>query len=166
MAESPCVLLVNDFADEREMYAEGFRAYGYRPLSASTAETAYTVVEGAHPSVVITDIALGGAWNGVDLTRRLKADERTRELPVIVLTARFYQRDREDAVHAGCDLFLKKPCLPESLAQEVRALLERSRELRASALQQQERARLICERAERAVNRSEALAAKFRRLKG
>ena len=54
---------------------------------------------------------------------QLKRDERTKRIPVIVLTARAWEGDRERALGCGCDLFLAKPCLPQVLTQAIRRLL-------------------------------------------
>jgi two-component system chemotaxis response regulator CheY len=74
---------------------------------------------------VVTDVRLGGAENGLHLTRRLKQDERLRRVPVIILTGGVFTHDREAAARAGCDLFVPKPCLPEGLSKVVLGLIER-----------------------------------------
>jgi CheY-like chemotaxis protein len=65
--------------------------------------------------------------DGVELTARLRAAERTKHTPIILLTACAFQSDRERARHAGCDVFLTKPCLPSELVCEVRRLLAASK---------------------------------------
>jgi CheY-like chemotaxis protein len=63
--------------------------------------------------------------------RRLRADERTKGKPIIVLTARVFEPDQVRAHAAGCDIFLPKPCLPDTLVDEIRRMLAvRSRPVR------------------------------------
>lgn len=63
--------------------------------------------------------------SGNDVIRRLKADERTREIPIIVLTARRGQDDVVNALQSGADDYITKPFMPEEVAQRVRSLLAR-----------------------------------------
>jgi two-component system, cell cycle response regulator DivK len=114
------VLLVEDAEDEREMYAESLRLRGYRTLQASTAPDAIRLATELLPIAVVTDIVLRGPADGFALTRTLKEDLRTQDTPVIVLTGRVFEADREAARLAGCDLFLMKPCLPDELVKAVR----------------------------------------------
>ena len=83
----------------------------------------------SRPGVVpcVTGILLPGSMDGVALTARLRATERTKHTPIIILTACAFQSDREHAWHAGCDVFLTKPCLPNELLCEVRRLLAASK---------------------------------------
>jgi two-component system cell cycle response regulator DivK len=61
--------------------------------------------------------------DGWEATRRLKADRRTRDIPVIALTGHALTGFSESAKQAGCDAFVTKPCLPDTLVEEVRRLL-------------------------------------------
>jgi two-component system, cell cycle response regulator DivK len=82
---------------------------------------------------VITAILLPGEMDGIALVAALRADLRTREIPIIVLTACAWPTQRLRAHQAGCDVFLPKPCLPEELLAEVRRLLVSSRRTRVRA---------------------------------
>jgi two-component system phosphate regulon response regulator PhoB len=117
------ILLVDASRDEREMYAEWFRGTGYCTLQAKTADDAFRLAAELAPDVVVLDVALPGAEDGVALTRRLKASDTTRAVPVVVLTARVFPRDRCAAESAGCDLFVAKPCTPARLAEAIRPLV-------------------------------------------
>jgi CheY-like chemotaxis protein len=122
---APRVLLVNDFPDEREMYAESFRRQGFCTLQACSAADAYRMASELPPAAIVTDVKLAGTDDGLVLTRRLKQDERMRNVPVVILTGYVFTHDREAAARAGCDLFVSKPCLPDALSKVVAGLIER-----------------------------------------
>jgi DNA-binding response OmpR family regulator len=113
------VLLVEEEIDEREMYAQWFRRHGYCTLQAANAADGYRLASELSPDVVITDLRLVGAGDGLDLTRRLKQSSETATVPVVMLSASAIPEDRDAAISVGCDLFLLKPCLPDELARAV-----------------------------------------------
>ena len=117
------VLLISDSSDEREMYAEWLRHDGFSTLQASTAADAYRIASELTPAAIVTDVRLEGDEDGLHLTERLKRDEHTRNVPVVILTGRVFVRDREAAARAGCDMFVPKPCLPDALSQLVSSLI-------------------------------------------
>lgn len=104
------------------MYAEYMRYHGLRVIVAATAREALEAADRAH--VVVTGILLPGDMDGIELLTRLRADERTAAIPLVVVTACSLGAHRHLAELAGCDLFLPKPCLPDDLTREVRRLLE------------------------------------------
>jgi DNA-binding response OmpR family regulator len=71
----------------------------------------------------VTGIRVPGPFDGLELVRRLRAHDRTRRKPIIVLSACTLPRDQDAAREAGCSVFLPKPCLPDALSREVRRLL-------------------------------------------
>jgi two-component system, cell cycle response regulator DivK len=118
----PLILLVEDFADAREMYAEYFRFVGHR---VETAENGLEAIDKATrflPDVILMDLSLP-VLDGWEATRRLKSDDRTRRIPIIALTGNALQGHEERAMRAGCDSFLAKPCLPEMVEQEINKFL-------------------------------------------
>ena len=125
IASAPRVLIVNASADEREMYAASFRRDGFTTLQASTATDGYRLASELPPAAVVTDIRLAGDEDGLCFTRRLKEDSRTRDVPVVILTAFVATQDGEPATSSGCDLWLLKPCLPDVLSRTVVNLIER-----------------------------------------
>jgi CheY-like chemotaxis protein len=126
------VLLVDDAADERDMYAECLRRQGFCTLQAENAAEGFRLAAELAPDVVVTDIRLLGHADGLELTRRLKAAPQTAAMPVVVLSGSAYPQDRQAATHAGCDLFLSKPCLPDELAQALAGILVTSQQFRAA----------------------------------
>lgn len=121
-AKSALVLVVEDFADAREMYAAFLTLSGMRVLEAADGEEAVRIAAEARPDVVVMDLALPGI-DGWEATRRLKADPRTARIPVIALSGQVLPRHAEEARRAGCAAVLLKPLLPEALVAEVRRVL-------------------------------------------
>lgn len=121
----PTVLLVEPHDDTRQMYVEFLQHEGLEAVSVSNATDALPLA--ADASVIVTGIFLNGPVDGIELIRALRQNERTRQKPIVVLTACAWPADRERAIQAGCDAFLMKPCLPEDLEREIRTLVARTR---------------------------------------
>jgi CheY-like chemotaxis protein len=122
-AKSPCVLIVDSSAEERELYAECLRRVGMIVLEADTPEEALT--KASNTTVVVTELRLHQREDGLELIRHLRRDDATRNAPIIVLTAAAMQADRDKALSAGCDAFIAMPCLPAELVTVLRYLIER-----------------------------------------
>lgn len=121
-ARRPVVLLVQRVRDDGlEMYADYLRYSGLAAIGVSTVDDALTFAPRA--DVIVTGILLDDKADGVELVSRLRGGGDTMHKPIIVLTACEWHRERERAEHAGCDVFLSKPCLPDTLLREVRMLL-------------------------------------------
>ena len=123
-ASAELVLVVDDFEDNRVMYAEYLRHAGYRVIEAENGREAVDRAREALPDLVVMDLALP-VMDGWQATRELKGDERTRVIPVIALTGHAMAGYSKGAREAGCDEFLTKPCLPKTLLERVRLLLAR-----------------------------------------
>ena len=121
MSPEPVVLLVQPERDDRDMYAEFFGRQGWRAIAVSAAHDALRLAPTA--DVIITGILLPGPMDGVEFIAQLKANERTKSIPVMVLTTCAWSTERERAANAGCDAFLTKPCLPADLVGAVRRVL-------------------------------------------
>jgi DNA-binding response OmpR family regulator len=118
----PIVLLVqSEHDDGLEMYVDYLRYSGFRAIAVSNVRDALTFAPEA--DVIVTGIVLDDTMDGVELVSRLRGDAGTIHKPIIVLTACTWRQERERAEHAGCDVFLSKPCLPDALLREVRLLL-------------------------------------------
>jgi DNA-binding response OmpR family regulator len=83
--------------------------------------------------VIVTDVMLFGSRDGLALTRRVREDNRTHDVGVIILTGLGRPADRDEATRAGCDVFLMKPCMPDELAKQVRELISAKRAARGGA---------------------------------
>ena len=122
MKQTPLILVVDDFQDAREMYAEYLQFSGFRVAEARNGNEAVTRAFELQPDLILMDLSLPG-MDGWEATRVLKADARTRHIPVVALTGHALASASAGAKKAGCDSFLTKPCLPDDLVVEVRRLL-------------------------------------------
>jgi two-component system cell cycle response regulator DivK len=118
---APLVLIVDDFEDNRAMYAEYLAFTGYLVEEASNGEEAVELARRLRPDAVVMDLSLP-VMDGWEATRRLKADERTKHIPVIALTGHSLAGYSAGAKEAGCDAFLVKPCFPEKLVAKLAEL--------------------------------------------
>lgn len=120
----PLVLLIEDFEDAREMYADYLEYSGLRVASAADAVRGIQMAVELRPSIILMDAALPGL-SGWDAIRELKADAATRKIPVLMLTGHVLGDARDRAMAAGADGFIPKPCLPDELTREVLAALRK-----------------------------------------
>ena len=112
--DRPLLLLVEDHADTRQMYAE-FLGSSFNVLEAGDGRQALEVLRRHVPAVVITDFSLPGI-DGFELTRRIRGNASTRDVPVICLSGYSGNRYEQQAREVGCDRVIEKPCLPDVLA--------------------------------------------------
>ncbi len=122
---SNTILLVEDETDIRDMLNFALTRAGFQVWEAETAEDAMRKLDGLLPSLVIVDWMLPG-MSGVDLARRLRKDEHTARLPIIMLTARGEESDKLKSFESGVDDYIVKPFSPRELIARVKALLRRS----------------------------------------
>src|SRR6185369_17079552 len=96
---------------------------GYTVLTAASAEEALELLRSYHPRLILADIQLPGI-DGLEMTRRIKLDERTKDIAVVALTAFAMKGDEQKAVDAGCDGYITKPIDTRALGGRIRQLLE------------------------------------------
>jgi CheY-like chemotaxis protein len=114
------VLIVNCFPDEREMYEEYLRFAGYDPVDVCEPSDAFELAVSLQPDVIVTDTALPkGLEHGLELIRRLRSDPRTRAIAIIVVSGHAFSHHKNQVELAGGDVFLPKPCLPETLVTAI-----------------------------------------------
>ncbi len=118
------VLLVEDEPAIQELIAVNLTRAGHHVLKASDAEAAERMVREALPDLVLLDWMLPG-MSGVEFARRLRADERTRNIPIIMLTARGEEQDRVLGLETGADDYVTKPFSPRELVARIKAVLRR-----------------------------------------
>jgi CheY-like chemotaxis protein len=106
---------------------------GYTVLTAASAEEALEMLGSFHPRLILADIQLPGI-DGLEMTRRIKKDERTRDIAVVALTAFAMKGDEQKAIDAGCDGYITKPIDTRALGSRIRQLLAR-REAEAPAVE-------------------------------
>ena len=120
----PTVLVVEDEAAIAELIAINLRHAGFDVTLAENADQALVAVDAVLPDLVLLDWMLPGQ-SGVSLARRWRADARTKELPVIMLTARADETDKVAGLDAGADDYLTKPFSTQELLARIRAVLRR-----------------------------------------
>jgi two-component system phosphate regulon response regulator PhoB len=118
------ILVVEDESAIAELVAINLRHAGFAVTLAADAERAQAAVDRELPDLVLLDWMLPGQ-SGVQLARRWRADARTRDLPVIMLTARAEESDKIAGLDAGADDYLTKPFSPKELLARIRAVLRR-----------------------------------------
>ncbi len=118
------ILVVEDEAAIAELIQMNLRHGGFEVIVAADADAAQAAVDRVLPDLVLLDWMLPGQ-SGVQLARRWRADARTRELPVIMLTARVEEADKITGLDAGADDYLTKPFSTKELMARIRAVLRR-----------------------------------------
>jgi DNA-binding response OmpR family regulator len=121
----PLVLIVDDDQDTREMYTLFLQFSGMGVLTASTVADGFALALEHRPDVVITDFMLNGPETGADMCRRLRENDRTRDIPALLLTGSSSTADGEAALVAGCADVRIKPYLPDDLVKDIRQILDR-----------------------------------------
>jgi two-component system phosphate regulon response regulator PhoB len=119
------ILVVEDEPAIRDLLAVNLRHGGYKPLQASDAGSARRQIDAELPDLVLLDWMLPDE-SGTEFARRLRSDERTRGLPIIMLTARSEEGDRLHGFDAGVDDYICKPFSPRELLARIKALLRRA----------------------------------------
>ena len=119
------VLIVEDEDDIREMLATVLRHSGFEPIPAADAHEALLAIGDRRPDIVLLDWMLPG-MNGIELARRLKRDEVTRDIPIIMLTARGEEADKVRGLESGADDYVTKPFSTRELTARIQAVLRRA----------------------------------------
>jgi CheY-like chemotaxis protein len=117
-SSTPCILVADDTEDVRELYAEYLSFCGYDVVQAANGQEAIDLALAKHPAAIVMDLAMP-VLDGWEATRRLKADPRSRHVPVIVVTGFAVDDQLRAAKRAGADAVLKKPCNPDSLRTAI-----------------------------------------------
>ncbi|ODT37158.1 MAG: phosphate regulon transcriptional regulatory protein PhoB [Lautropia sp. SCN 70-15] len=119
------ILIVEDEPAIRDLLAVNLRHAGYVPMSVESAEDAQKQLDAALPDLIVLDWMLPGQ-SGIDYAKRLRADPRTREVPILMLTARAQEGDKLQGFDVGADDYVTKPFSPRELLARIRALLRRA----------------------------------------
>ncbi|MDP1609669.1 MAG: phosphate regulon transcriptional regulator PhoB [Sulfuritalea sp.] len=121
---SATILVVEDEPAIQSLIEVNLRRAGHAVQLAPDAETARQLVREALPDLVLLDWMLPG-MSGVDFARQLRADARTRMLPIIMLTARAGESDKVEGLELGADDYVTKPFSPRELVARIKAVLRR-----------------------------------------
>jgi two-component system phosphate regulon response regulator PhoB len=120
----PNILVVEDEPSIQELITINLKMAGYRVTGAESAEQASSLIQNELPDMVLLDWMLPGS-SGIDLARRLRAESRTRELPIIMLTARGEEEDKLRGLETGADDYITKPFSVRELEARIKAVLRR-----------------------------------------
>lgn len=118
------ILVVDDETSIREMLVISLESAGYNVLQAENAKTAHSLVLDKHPDLILLDWMMP-VTTGLELLRRLKRDEMTDHIPVIMLTAKAEESSKISGLDSGADDYIAKPFSPRELLSRVRAILRR-----------------------------------------
>lgn len=121
------ILIVDDEPAIREMVAFALRKGDYEPVHAGDARQAQSAIADKVPHLILLDWMLPGT-SGMELARRWRREELTREIPIIMLTARGEEDDRVGGLEAGVDDYVVKPFSARELLARIRAVMRRSRD--------------------------------------
>jgi len=123
MPHAPRILLVDDEPKNLKLLEVQLAPHGYELLTASTGDAALQQAAAHDVDLILLDVMMPGL-NGFEVTRRLRAQERTRLIPIVLLTALHETEDRIQGIKAGCDDFLSKPFDRHELLARVKTLLQ------------------------------------------
>ena len=121
---SATILVVEDEPAIRELVVLNLQQAGHRPVVAGSAEQALALMREALPDMILLDWMLPG-MSGVEFARRLKADSHTRNVPIIMLTARSDEQDKITGLEIGADDYITKPFSPREMNARIKAVLRR-----------------------------------------
>lgn len=122
----PTILYIEDNFHNRRLVRRILESQHYQVVEAEDGERGWAAVQALRPTLVLMDISLPGAMDGLDVTARMKQDATLRQIPVIALTASAMRGDRERFLAAGCDDYLSKPIQASELLDMVADYCARS----------------------------------------
>ena len=125
---SSTILVVEDEPAIQELIAVNLSFAGHKVLRAFDADQAQTLIRAELPDLILLDWMLPGT-SGLAVARKLRNDERTRAVPVIMLTAKGSEQDKVDGLEAGADDYITKPFSPKELMARIKAVLRRAPQL-------------------------------------
>lgn len=112
------VLIVEDNELNMKLFGDLLEARGYATLRATEGDGALALAKREHPDLVLMDIQLPGL-SGIEVTRRMKADPRLRDIPVVAVTAFALRGDAERILGSGCSAYVSKPVSIDNLLDVV-----------------------------------------------
>jgi len=116
------ILVIEDQEDNRQIVRDLMTASGYELIEATTGEEGLEAAARERPDLILMDIQLPGI-DGYEVTRRIKADPKLRQIPIIAVTSYALSGDDKKAFAAGCDGYVTKPYSPRLLLAKIREYL-------------------------------------------
>lgn len=124
MTKLPRVLVVEDEPAIRELLRYALAQAGFDPVLAGSAEDGLREIHAELPAVLLLDLMLPGQ-SGIGLARQLRAEPRTRNLPILMVTAKAEEADKVAGLDVGADDYLTKPFSPKELMARIKAVIRR-----------------------------------------
>jgi CheY-like chemotaxis protein/MinD-like ATPase involved in chromosome partitioning or flagellar assembly len=140
MAEK--ILIVDDDLDTLRLVGLMLQRQGYEIVAANSGEQAVTMAQGENPELILLDVMMPD-MDGVEVTRRLRAEPSTRDIPIIMFTAKTQVEDKILGFEAGADDYLTKPTQPRELFAHVKAVLARTSKTKAPPTQLGEKGSMV-----------------------
>jgi len=123
------VLVADDDDDILELVSFRLERAGYKVITARDGQQALAAAQEHRPDLAVLDVMMPGL-NGYEVTKQLRSGEATRDIPVILLTARVQEADVNRGFEAGADDYLRKPFSPQELRSRVQAIIARRSSVR------------------------------------
>ena len=118
------ILIVDDQVEVRDLVEITLRSQDYQVLKAENGKNAIKIAKVEKPDLIIMDVMMPGGTDGIEATRILKKDVKTKDCRIIILTAKSQETDRNEGLEAGADDYFMKPFSPLDLIKKVEEILE------------------------------------------
>jgi two-component system phosphate regulon response regulator PhoB len=128
MNQDKTILIVDDEAPIRDMLRVALEMADYRCIEAEDAQQAHAIIVDEKPNLILLDWMLPGT-SGIELARRLKKDELTASIPIIMLTAKGEEDNKVQGLETGADDYITKPFSPRELVARLKAVLRRTEDI-------------------------------------
>jgi two-component system cell cycle response regulator DivK len=122
---APLVLVVDDYDDALDIYEQYLTFKGYRVMTATNGAMAIDIARAHHPAVIFMDLRMPD-MTGTEAMRLLRREAVFNHVPIVALTAHALEEEKQDALGAGFDEEIPKPCLPDELLAAIDRLLLRA----------------------------------------
>jgi len=132
MAEKT-ILIVDDEAPIREMVGVALELAGFRCIEAENAQEAHSLIIDERPDLILLDWMLP-VTSGIELARRLRRDDLTTDIPIIMLTAKGEEENTIQGLEAGADDYITKPFSPRELVARIKSVMRRSEQQQREAI--------------------------------
>lgn len=119
------VMVVEDNEKNRKLMRVVLKAKGYNVIEATTGEEALSILKDQRPNIILMDIQLPGI-DGITLTRQIKADTATKDIPIIAVTAYAMKGDEQKILDSGCDAYISKPINTQELPSLVEKYIKKT----------------------------------------
>ncbi len=120
------IMVVDDNDDGRRLVGKVLKMHRYQVIGVATGEDAITKAQSELPDLILMDIRLPGAIDGLEATRRIKAEPETAKITILALTASVRPEDVQAALDAGCSGFARKPIDIDELPKQVDEYIKRT----------------------------------------